>query len=244
MSFEDEMNEMRLDSDLDSDLDSSGDTPPPEESGNRTFLIVAGILGAITIIALVCIVAYAMFYLPRRQSQQETQVAELNAQNTAMALAIQQTAQAAAITPTPTKSEEQKQAQEYKVEQGETPASIAKKFGVDVQDLLRLNNLNNPDVILPVGAIIFIPKVQSTPTSSPTPLLAVPTDTPVPTTDPRTATVAALLTQAASAQLTPGPTTTALPSTGFADQVGIPGLVGMAILLIAVIFLARRLRTT
>jgi LPXTG-motif cell wall-anchored protein len=244
MSFEDEMNEMRLDSDLDSDLDSSGETPPPEESGNRTFLIVAGILGAITIIALVCIVAYAMFYLPRQQNQRATQAAELNAQNTAVALAITQTSQAIAITATPTKSEEQKQAQEHTVVAGETPASIAKKYGVDIQDLLRLNNLNNPDISLPVGIIIYIPKAQSTPTASPTPLLAVPTDTPVPTTDPRTATVAALLTQAASAQLTPGPTTTALPSTGFADQVGIPGLVGVAILLIVVIFLARRLRTT
>lgn len=188
MSFEDEMNEMRLDS----DLDSGEETPPPEESGNRTFLIVAGILGAITIIALVCIVAYAMFYLPRRQSQQATQIAELNAQNTAVALAITQTSAAAAFTATPTRT-------------------------------------NTP--------------LPATPTSSPTPLLAVPTDTPVPTEDPRTATVAALLTQAAAAQLTPGPTTTALPSTGFADQVGIPGLVGMAILLIVVIFLARRLRT-
>jgi LPXTG-motif cell wall-anchored protein len=38
-------------------------------------------------------------------------------------------------------------------------------------------------------------------------------------------------------------TSTALPTTGFADEVGIPGLLGMAVLLIAVIFLARRLRS-
>lgn len=195
MTFEDEMNEMRLDSDMDSDLDSdygSEEGPPPEESGNRTFLIVAGILGAITIIALICIVAYAMFYLPRQRSQQATQAAELNAQNTAVALAITQTSAAAFFTFTPTTTA--------------TPA---------------------PD----------------TPTPSPTPLLAVPTDTPVPTDDPRTATVAALLTQAAEAQLTAVPTSTALPSTGFVEDVGIPGLMGMAILLIVVIFLARRLRS-
>lgn len=195
MTFEDEMNEMRLDSDMDSDLDSdygSEEGPPPEESGNRTFLIVAGILGAITIIALICIVAYAMFYLPRQRNQQATQAAELNAQNTAVALAITQTSAAAFFTFTPTTTA--------------TPA---------------------PD----------------TPTPSPTPLLAVPTDTPVPTDDPRTATVAALLTQAAEAQLTAVPTSTALPSTGFVEDVGIPGLMGMAILLIVVIFLARRLRS-
>jgi LPXTG-motif cell wall-anchored protein len=199
MTFEDEMNEMRLDSDMDSDLDSdldsgygSEEVPPPEESSNRTFLIVAGILGAITIIALICIVAYAMFYLPGQKNQQATQVAEVNAQNTAVALAITQTSAAVFFTSTPTNTS--------------TPA-------------------------------------PNTPTSSPTPLLAVPTDTPVPTDDPRTATVAALLTQAAEAQLTAVPTSTALPSTGFVDEVGIPGLMGMAILLIVVIFLARRLRS-
>ncbi|MGW8249173.1 MAG: LPXTG cell wall anchor domain-containing protein [Anaerolineales bacterium] len=195
MTFEDEMNEMRLDSDMDSDLDSdygSEEGPPPEESSNRTFLIVAGILGAITILALICIVAYVMLYLPRQRNQQATQAAEINAQNTAVALAITQTSAAAFFTATPTETA--------------TPAA-------------------------------------DTPTPSPTPLLAVPTDTPVPTDDPRTATVAALLTQAAEAQLTAVPTSTALPSTGFAEDVGIPGLLGMAILLIVVIFLARRLRS-
>jgi LPXTG-motif cell wall-anchored protein len=60
-----------------------------------------------------------------------------------------------------------------------------------------------------------------------------------------------LLTQAALAQtqaaeailtVTATPTTTALPDTGFADDVGVPALLGMAGLLILVIFVARRLR--
>ena len=37
-------------------------------------------------------------------------------------------------------------------------------------------------------------------------------------------------------------TSTALPTTGFADEVGLPALVGAAIALIIIIFLARRLR--
>jgi LPXTG-motif cell wall-anchored protein len=167
----------------------------------------------------------------------------LNAQNTAVALAITRTSEALAFTATPTKSDEQKAAQEYVVQQGETPESIAKKFNVSLEDLLRLNQFNNPNVVLPVGITIYVPAQQITPTSSPTPLLAVPTDTPVPTSDPRTATVAALLTQAAIAQQTVQPTSTALPTTGFMDEVGMPGLLGMALLLVAVIFLARRLRT-
>jgi len=61
----------------------------------------------------------------------------------------------------------------------------------------------------------------------------------------RTATVAALLTQAATAAqtMTPEPTSTRLPTSGFADDVGAPGLLAMAVLLVGVIFLARRLRT-
>jgi len=63
--------------------------------------------------------------------------------------------------------------------------------------------------------------------------------------------VQALLTQAALAQTqaaqqlltqTATPTATGLPDTGFADDIGAPTLLGMAALLIVVIFVARRLR--
>jgi LPXTG-motif cell wall-anchored protein len=90
--------------------------------------------------------------------------------------------------------------------------------------------------------------------------------------DARTATVAALLTQAATnappgtsqpkatntqvfAQGTPDtsilagtatpsplPTATALPKTGFAEEAGIPGLMGVAVALLIVIVVARGLR--
>jgi hypothetical protein len=77
-----------------------------------------------------------------------------------------------------------------------------------------------------------------------------------PTPDPRTATVQALLTQAALAQTqaaqqlltqTATPTATGLPDTGFGDDAGTlaaPTLLGMAALLIVVIFIARRLRAS
>ena len=57
-----------------------------------------------------------------------------------------------------------------------------------------------------------------------------------------TATVGAALTQAAVAQLTVVVTTTAQPTTGFADEFGLPGLVVMALAFVIVILLARRLR--
>ena len=69
---------------------------------------------------------------------------------------------------------------------------------------------------------------------------ALTTDTP----EPVTATVGAALTQAANAELTNIPTSTALPKTGIGDEFGAPGLVIAGMMLIAVIFLARRLRAT
>lgn len=64
------------------------------------------------------------------------------------------------------------------------------------------------------------------------------------TADPRTATVAVLMTQAAAARMTATYMGTAgiLPKTGFADEVGLPGLVSLSLVLMVVIFLVRRLR--
>lgn len=95
------------------------------------------------------------------------------------------------------------------------------------------------------------------PTETPTP---VPTFTPVlvdPATETpgagivardanadATSTVEALNTQLASAQLTVTvmPTVTALSNTGFADDIGLPGLFVGALVLVAIILLVRRLR--
>jgi hypothetical protein len=162
---------------------SSFEASPPEESGNRTFLVAAGILGGIVLLSIACLAAYALIFLPRQQ------------QAAAADIALTQNAQriVAALTAT------------------------AQAF------------------------------VQPTATLTPTPVLAQPTATMTPqgtsTSDPATATVGAALTQAAIAQLTVVPTSTALPGTGLGEEYGAPGLVAMALALVAVVILARRLRT-
>ena len=86
-----------------------------------------------------------------------------------------------------------------------------------------------------------------TPTSTPVVAVESATLTPDPALigqSPITATVAAALTQAAAAQLTIVPTSTALPNTGFADEYGIPGLFVMAVAFMIVILLSRRLRAS
>ena len=163
--------------------------PPPEDSGNRTFFIVAGIIGGIMLLALVCLALYALVLAPRQRSQQAAQVATVNAQNTQVAMAAEQTALAGKWTATPT-----------------------------------------------------VTSVMPTATTTPTPVV-VPTQAGAPTVD-RTATVAALLTEAAAGKLTATSTASGLPDTGFAEDVGLPMLVGLAFVLIVIIFLARRLRAT
>ncbi len=88
--------------------------------------------------------------------------------------------------------------------------------------------------------------IPSTPLSSPTPVIAVNTATASATIDP--ATLVAMQTQL-SAQLTATSISEAtllagagMPQTGFFDEIGLPGLLILAAALIAIIFLARRMR--
>jgi hypothetical protein len=104
------------------------------------------------------------------------------------------------------------------------------------------------------GALTATFQAQQLPTTTLTPtatsVIAQPSATATPTNtatpDPATATVAAAFTQAAIAQLTAaaGPSPTALPGTGIADEYGLPGLAVMAMAFVVVILLARRLRAT
>jgi hypothetical protein len=87
---------------LDNEQGAPEGTPPPAGSGSRPFLVVAGILGAITLLALACIALYALVLLPQRRAVQANQVTRLNAQNTQVAQAITQTALAVIFTPTST----------------------------------------------------------------------------------------------------------------------------------------------
>ncbi|MFQ5921217.1 MAG: hypothetical protein ACE5M4_00090 [Anaerolineales bacterium] len=96
----------------------------------------------------------------------------------------------------------------------------------------------------------FTPSPTDTDTPVPTQVVVLPTDTPtpfttLPTVAPLTATAAARLTQTAEAIAggAGSPTPTALPVTGFADDVGLPGLAGLAALFLAAIFFSRRLRS-
>ena len=46
--------------------DTNFDAPPPEESSNRTFLVVAGILLGIVLLSIACFAGYALLVLPKQ----------------------------------------------------------------------------------------------------------------------------------------------------------------------------------
>jgi len=85
-------------------------------------------------------------------------------------------------------------------------------------------------------------EISATVPPTDTPVVAEATITPTETPNPATATVGAAVTQIAASTETIIPTSTALPNTGFADDVGLPGMFALALALIVVIFLVRRLR--
>ena len=71
--------------DLEFEEMDSEETIATSRGSNRTFLVVAGILGGILLIALLAIAGYAVVILPGRDTGQQTQVAAINATNTAIA---------------------------------------------------------------------------------------------------------------------------------------------------------------
>ena len=187
-----------------------GEEKPPEKNGNRTFLIIAGTLAGIMVLALLCIGGLALFrYLPNQratQSAQETSAAK----STAEAISASQTAAVPTATATPRPTF--------------TPTNTPKPTNTAV--------------------IVIVP------TKSPTVDVAVATRDALLT---QIAATHAVSTLANTPQVTATlphptatraqPTTTALPITGFADELGTPGLIITAFVLVAVIFIVRRLRT-
>ena len=196
-----------------SDLDFSSYEPEPEQKPkpNRAFGIVAGILGAIILIALIAAAAYAILIMPRQNAANAQKAIQINAQNTATVMAatsVFQTETAPTNTPEPTATEQ--------------PTSTPEPTATE--------SIPPTDEALAVGGE------------------ALPEDQAM------TATVAVLLTQAAGGKpaadaevtLEPGTTpevvATALPTTGFADEVGLPAMMILGAILLGVILITRQIR--
>lgn len=77
-------------------------------------------------------------------------------------------------TPTPTPDDLLRNVDEYQVQFGDTLGTIAEEYDVSVDDLLRVNQINDPNS-LSVGMIIYIPiPPERIPTLTPTPTRTLP----------------------------------------------------------------------
>jgi ABC-type antimicrobial peptide transport system permease subunit len=85
--------------------------------------------------------------------------------------------------------------------------------------------------------------LPETPLASPTPLISVPLSGVASPTN-NAATLAAMQTQLAYQMTSTAAAALGMPATGFFDEVGLPSMVILALALIVVIFLARRMRRT
>ncbi len=189
-----------------------GEEKPPERNGNRNFMIIAGILGGIMVLALLCIAGLALFrYLPGQRAAQNANATNV-ALATANALAATQTAAAPRATNT-------------------LPPTAVPPTNTSV----------------PTRTQTARPSPTRTATKSPTFDPARATRSAQSTLDAQgTATALAPTSQPTSqptARPTLRPTVTALPTTGLAEEMGTPGLITAAFILVVIVFLMRRLRT-
>lgn len=147
-----------------------------------------------------------------------------------------------------------------------TPGGTAAGVIESTNQAILQANTATAGVATQAAAFLLTPSVTPTATNTPVPPTATNTQvvavkpsatgtlqaagliTLTPNIQTRTATIAAQLTQNAQQTLTRTAgarltgTATKLPSTGFAEDVGLPGLFGLAIGLVVVIVLVRRLR--
>ena len=188
------------------------------EGQNRSFILVAIGLGGLFVVGLICIGLYAFVVAPLRRTSNETAVANINATNTQVAIDAANTANPPTATSLPTEIPP------------DTPIPLALITDTPV-----------------IAIASSTPTVTNTPGPSPTPSRTptrvggtVGTVTATFTRGPGTGTP--IGGSGGGEGLTRTPTPTALPNTGFADEVAAPGLFIAAIVLVAVLMLARRLR--
>ncbi len=68
--------------------------PLVEESPNRTFNLAAAAIGGLLVVSMICLGVYAFVIAPRQREAREQQPTQIALQNTEVALAITQTAEA------------------------------------------------------------------------------------------------------------------------------------------------------
>lgn len=215
----------------------------PASNGNRTFLRYIAIIGSIIVLAALALAGYYVISRSQLATRFQQQAAQVNAENTAVAvqatesslLELQAMTQKAILpatwTPTPQGGAAQATATPK-------PANTTAPTSAGASDAE--NRTATVAAFLTQsaqGGAVGTPVAQATTVASSTPRATATT---------RAATATTVGTARATATLrvsaTPLKTATALPQTGFADEVGLPGLLGLSLALVVLVFATRRIR--
>jgi LPXTG-motif cell wall-anchored protein len=194
----------------------------PQTGGSRSFITVIGVIGSIIVLVVLALVAYFLLTRGQLATRFQQQAAQINAENTAVAatatgVSKAQMTQKAILPPTWTPVPQITAVQASPTPKPTNTTAAGSSNAADNQTATVQANLT----LSAQGGSAGTPVSQA---SSPT----------------VRATVRATATSRVSA--TPLKTATALPQTGFADEVGLPGLLGLALSLVVVVFAARRIR--
>jgi hypothetical protein len=145
-------------------------------------------------------------------------------------------------------SREKRESQNIQIYAANTATALA---ATQISERIAMAQTIQAEVPTSTPAPTFTPLPEMTATTEPTQEIVIQEVTAEPASggdiDGRTATLAALQTQAVSARLTAaaaGRPVAALPQSGMFDGIGIPGLAGLTAVLGLVIFAARRLRSS
>jgi hypothetical protein len=244
-----------------------GEEKPPERNGNRTFLIIAGALGGIMVLALLCIAGLALYrYLPSQQAAVD-QNATKAAQDTAAVLSVSETASVPTLTATklptlqptftPTKTKAPTNTPVLVIIPTKSPTvdvAIVTQYALLTQTAEHILVTTTPSGA-PTESTTPLPTSAATTSANSTSAAATSAkSTSAAATSVKSTSAAATSVKSTSAAATTAkptstvastthPTSTALPATGIADELGTPGLLAAAFVLIVIIFIVRGLRT-
>jgi hypothetical protein len=209
------------DDELDDELNNEEQAPEEEvrearPAGNRNFLLALGILGGLFVLVTIVLV---LLYLSRPRTGATS---DISATNAVIQTANAQTAVAATLT----------SAARAVILPSDTPVPPLPTETAIVAKATATSVLAQPTVTNTVAATEAGKGLASPTANAQTQTQSV----------PQVLTQSVRSTQTSQAALNLTATATALPKTGFAEDIGLPGLFAVALGLILVIVLVRRLR--
>ncbi len=197
-----------------------GPAIPPENptGGGRPFVTALTVIGVILLVGLI---GLGIVLLTRGQPNTTDQAARINAENTQIASAATEQVRIQQLQQT--------------VDAAKVPTATIPPTATEVLATATLSVTNTSVVAIPTATNTSIPPTATVLPADQTKTAAAKTSIALGTTP---------VGGVGAGTGTPQATATGLPKTGFADQAGLPTLIGIAVLLLLVIIIARRLRVS